>query len=650
MRALLSRLNRVQRSRWFKYIASGLVVALAIGLVTAVAINRSNAAQDRFTVAEPKDVDTSKFTPEQKQAYEQEKSIQELTAKAYNELVDPRGAIAGVAVGLGVVTVISLAVIWLGVGLTSLAFLVLLGLIAGPMAVYGEGRWAGLGKFTFAVGVLGFCFVVLMESLRALLSPSVAVLAIARNVVMEATRMRVSIVFIVMLMFALAAVPGLLDPGTPLRFRVQNFLQYGTGGTFWIIAMLVVFLSVATVAFEQRDKIIWQTMTKPVAAWQYLLGKWLGVVSVAAVLLAVSSAGVFLFTEYLRQQPAQGEMVAFVPKTAGEFLTEDRSILESQVLTARRSTKPDFTIDVDKAIGEAMQARVQAALKADPNFKLTDEIAQGFREQIEREVRAGFSSIEPNSGREFVFSGLKEARDEGRFITLRYKADVGANDPRTITYLTFLFKNVDLSRVQQIPAGQRLTIQAPPAAIDPDGKLYVWIGNGRPINETALAGATQTVSFGADGLEVYYPAGSYRMNYLRVVGLLWLKLAFLAMVGVCTATFLSFAVAAMTSFGVLFVAESASFLSNALDYYGTTTQKGNLDVVALITRIIAWPIATAFKGYSDLRPTTNLVDGLLIPWSTLVSSGVVIGAVCALLFAIGTSIFRRRELATYSGQ
>ena len=51
MLAFLSRLNRVQRSRWFKYIASGLVLVLAIGLVTAVAINRSNAAQDRFTVA-----------------------------------------------------------------------------------------------------------------------------------------------------------------------------------------------------------------------------------------------------------------------------------------------------------------------------------------------------------------------------------------------------------------------------------------------------------------------------------------------------------------------------------------------------------------------------------------------------------------------
>ena len=65
-----------------------------------------------------------------------------------------------------------------------------LGLIAGPMAVYGEGRWAGLGSSPRRRRP-GLLLVVLMESLRPLLSPSVAVLAIARNVVMEATRMRV---------------------------------------------------------------------------------------------------------------------------------------------------------------------------------------------------------------------------------------------------------------------------------------------------------------------------------------------------------------------------------------------------------------------------------------------------------------------------
>ncbi len=52
-------------------------------------------------------------------------------------------------------------------------------------------------------------------------------------------------------------------------------------------------------------------MAKPVAR-RYLLGKWVGVAALAGVLLAVSSSGVFLFVEYLRNQPAIGEKEAFI--------------------------------------------------------------------------------------------------------------------------------------------------------------------------------------------------------------------------------------------------------------------------------------------------------------------------------------------------
>ncbi|MFN9975367.1 MAG: ABC transporter permease subunit, partial [Phycisphaerae bacterium] len=113
------------------------------------------------------------------------------------------------------------------------------------------------------------------------------------------------------------------------------FLQYGTGLSYTIIAVLCVLFSVYSVAMEQRSKVIWQTMTKPVAAWQYVLGKWLGVVSLAAVLLGVTGGAVFLFTEYLRSQPANGELSAYRSADESIPITSDREILETQVLTAR---------------------------------------------------------------------------------------------------------------------------------------------------------------------------------------------------------------------------------------------------------------------------------------------------------------------------
>jgi hypothetical protein len=57
-----------------------------------------------------------------------------------------------------------------------------------------------------------------------------------------------------------------------------------------------------------------------------------------------------------------------------------------------------------------------------------------------------------------------------------------------------------------------------------------------------------------------------------------------------------------------------------------------------------------FKIYADLRPTGRLVDGLRLSWAD-VSWGVAVLSLCtAVLYVVGVLVFRRRELATYSGQ
>jgi hypothetical protein len=153
-----------------------------------------------------------------------------------------------------------------------------------------------------------------------------------------------------------------------------------------------------------------------------------------------------------------------------------------------------------------------------------------------------------------------------------------------------------------------------------------------------------------DGLELSFPVGGYEANFVRVMIILWLKLAFLAMVGVVSATYLSFAVASLISFGTFLIAESASFLSTSLEYFDPADAKGNVEYWKMVVRGIAVPIATAFKSYAELRPTTNLVDGRMMDWSTVAVAAVVLGALTAVLYAIGVTIFKRRELAMYSGQ
>src|SRR5690606_8947550 len=145
---------------------------------------------------------------------------------------------------------------------TYLALGALAGLIVVPM-------WfvPALKGFALVLGgaaALTGAFVALLQGARALLGYRTPVCAVAQTVLAEAVRMKISVVFIVMLVFLLAALPAYLDASRPLRYRVQTFLQWGTAGSYWLLLFLTLFFSIATVAFEQRDKVIWQTMTKPV--------------------------------------------------------------------------------------------------------------------------------------------------------------------------------------------------------------------------------------------------------------------------------------------------------------------------------------------------------------------------------------------------
>ncbi len=681
VRDQLGRLNRLQRSFMFKVIASCVIAALAIGSGVTYVVYRTAVPYIEMPESErPQDpAKDAKLTPEQLEELKLAKAryeATEATARAYNDILARKADPTVVWVGLGIVSGLAIGVVWLGIGLTVLGVVLVFATIVGPLWLLGR-SWDAhqkvlqdAARFLGGLGLLSLSFFILMELLKLLFSGAHPVIAIARNVVSEAVRMKVSIVFMVMLLFGLASLPGLLDDSTPLRYRVQSFLQYGTGGTFWIIAVLVLFLAVGSVAFEQRDRIIWQTMTKPVAPWQYLLGKWLGVVGIAAVLLSVTASGVFLFTGYLRNQVAGGEEAPYVAR--GMPVTEDRLVLETQVLAARVATKPVLpTLTPEDELREVEKLIIKAK-QGDTFFADTPDAREKLLTTIREDVRASYMSLGPGAQREFRFTGLEEVKAKNRPMTLRYKVSVGADDPRQTTRVTFQLANMS-PRVQEVPLGQALTIPISPASVEvlhpePDpatGKiregevdetvLSIWITNGDLHRQSVEPNSDawmnkDSMSIPPDGLELSFAVGGYESNFVRVMIVLWLKLAFLAMVGVWAATYLSFAVASLIAFGTFLIAESASFLSTSLEYFDTTTVKGGTSIWRVVVKTISEPIAMIFKHYADLKPTANLVDGRMVDWGTVAIAAVVLGALTGALYAIAVHIFRRRELATYSGQ
>jgi len=644
IRERFGQLDRLQNARMFKIVASCAAVLIylvvVVGYAVVAAKHGAPSPSPAPAAGAPAETPTGSVGEKGKiplapTAAEESEAIVRSIAQAGAGVT-----LVAVAASLGLVTY--LAITWLGLLLTYL------GLMACGLLVVLPGVWVAWYK-PYAVLLGGamslvIAFTILMRLARLVLGGSGPVMAIARNVLAEAVRMKVSVVFIVLLILGLASLPGWLNPGEFLRYRVQVFLQYGTGGAFWVIAILTLAFSASTVSFDQRDRTIWQTMTKPVSAWQYILGKWLGVVALNAVLLTVTGAAVFQFTEFLRAQPAAGEREAY--EITGGQLTEDRRILETQVLTARVAVQCEPpAIDRD-AFEQNVLARVEEEKKGNSNFRATPEVVAKIRKDLLESWGQSYRSLAPGGNEVYVFSGLGEARDKVLPLTFRWRINSGSNAPDQIFRLSMSFSG-DQPVVQACGLGYFHSLQLFPSVVDSAGLVPVEIWNGDLYSGVPNH---SSVSFPPGGLEVSYVAAGFRSNFVRVMLVLWVKLAFLAMVAIWASTFLSFPVACLVAFGTFFCAESATFLSEALENYASVDDKNNVIWYAMVIRAIAVAVSGSFKVYADLRPTGRLVEGTLLPWSSVAGGvGAITGAM-AVLYGAAVAILRRRELAVYSGQ
>jgi ABC-type transport system involved in multi-copper enzyme maturation permease subunit len=670
-------IDRTQQSRLFKIIASCVVVALAIGMLITYSVGNAkareaaiadfrtqfgDAAVDRALAAEQRlreESSSSQPGPQGNQGENQDSK----DAKGDAEIIDQSTAMMrsllgaqfdtkSVAMGIAVGALVCLAVIWVNLSLTYLLLAVGCAAILGIAHLFGAART--VGPFVIGLFTLTGSFTAILRLLMALLSWSHPVISIARNVLQEAVRMKISLIFIIAMIFGLAVLPTLLSEDQPLRYRIQSFLQYGTSGAFGLIAILVVLFSVMTVAAEQRDKQIWQTITKPVAPWQYILGKWLGVAVLSAALLAVASSGIFVFTEYLRNQRAQGEATAF-RASAGAVLSEDRAIVENQILTSRRTINPDPPPWDPNELGRELDRRIETELAAlGVNADNPEELARNkaaiskkIEEELLKSLSMAYRTIMPGDNRVYFFSGLKEAKKTNRPLFFRYSIQSGANMPDELYKVSIAFPGLQAATVRETYLSQFQTIEISPAVINDEGMVIMQIFNGDVFTQQANP---KPFTFPSDGIRLSFSTSSYQANYLRLMFVYWIKLLFLAMVGICAATFLSFPVAALLSFVVFWAAEGARALATALETYETTTLQGQTLWFNVVIEKLAIGISAAFSVYSDLRPTARLVEGEHLSWGSLASGTIVVGIWCLVLFAVGVLIFRRRELAIYSGQ
>lgn len=504
------------------------------------------------------------------------------------------------------------------------------------------------------------------------------VCSVARSVIREAMAMKVGEVLLVMLCLVIAAAPFVIGEGDKLQYRIQQFLTYSLAAVFALMSLLTIFLACSTLTSEIEGRQIFTVMTKPVHRGRYLLGKWLGLTLLNGLLLLVGGGAIYGFAVgYLQRQPAMDAL--------------DRAAIGSQVLTARVAAKPQPPADLAASIEKQVRERVESLKQNQGELYIE---SQGGEAQVLQEYRnqalTEWRSLGPwQGGRDqsmFVFDQMHQAREraiaqlqarvqeaiagleaevrermsrdaefdayvrseaeqsvraggyDGQYVQLAYFLRATGETPDSETRIRFGANGRWLGDAMQVPTRIRQTLLIPAELIDEEGRLEVLARNYNP---------QASITFSEkDGLELLYRVDDFLPNYVRGLMMLWLKLAFIAALGLSAATFVGFPVAVLLSLLVVVGASFSGFILESVQGYGSSGTEQQLKVVKTIIQWIALLFTQPLEQYGQYKPIQNLSEGLYISWRAVGTCALWIGGVwTGVAGLIGLWIFKGRELA-----
>ena len=445
-----------------------------------------------------------------------------------------------------------------------------------------------------------------------------------------ALRFKLFLVIAVLLLAAVVGLPLLIkDDGTASGFT-QIILTYTLSAVTGLLGISTLWLSCGTLARDIEECQIQVVASKPIARWQIWLGKWLGIVLLNAVLLALSGACIFALLQW----------------RATKLPPEEQAKLRSEVLVARGSAK-EAKMDAD--MDEETERVLQNRLKTSPVEKVD---LPEVRKQIRERVKADFQLVPPSYQRVWQINlGVAKNYLQGKPLQLRVKFN-SAQKSATGTFgamwqvgvpdKTKLWQSEPMSLAPD--TFHEFTI--PPDLFDANGQLTITFAN--PNNIALLFPLDE-------GMEVLYPEGGFALNFARGLGIIFCWMALLAAVGLAAASFLSFPVATFFALSLMLVVLSSGTLAESVD--SGSVAAGNEETGAAghsFADSFLIPVFKAVLVVVDLAKSFSPIDALSsgrsITWTELGTAFAQIVLLLGGIFAVsGIIFFNRRELATAQG-
>ena len=455
-------------------------------------------------------------------------------------------------------------------------------------------------------------------------------LAIAWLTWKAALRFRLFWVIAALLLGAVVGLPLLIkDDGTARGFT-QILITYTLSTITALLGLSTLWLACGTLARDIEDCQMQVVATKPISRWQIWFGKWLGLVSLNAVLLAVSGGAVYCLLLY----------------RATRLPADQQRILRNEVLVARGSvTQKDFSKDIDQQTDLLLRQRMAKNPVGQVDLP---EVRKQIREQVKSELEI----VQPSYMRQWELdlgAASKTLRD--RPLQLRIKFNAADKSPSGTFQGVW---RIGVPRRTQLWESELMSLAPetihefpiPPNLFDDKGLLTVTFGN---PNNTALLFPLE------DGIEVLYRESGFGVNFLRGFIVIFCWMSLLAALGLSAASLLSFPVAAFLSLAVLAMTLSTGTLSGAVSegtiggYDAEKGPSGRLPIDVIVIPMFK-AILKVINLAKDFSPVDSLSTGRSVTWRQVGMAFVqIILMLSGILAAIGISIFNRRELATAQG-
>jgi len=452
--------------------------------------------------------------------------------------------------------------------------------------------------------------------------------AIAKLTFRAAVRSRFMVIFMILLVMVVGALPFLIRHNGTASMFTQVMVIYTLIVLTTLLIGATVWMACGAISLEVAQCQMQILTTKPIGRWQIWLGKWLGLSLINATFLVVVGAMIYGLLFWGASQ---------LPK-------KEQEALKKRLMVARGSLTEAPT-DRTEAIERVFKARMNEEGIQDLDPRLV-------RQKIKDQFEVADEVVPDNTRRRWdIELGWRKDMLKDKPMSIRVNmqaAKLEFDDP--VYKVLWVIGDIDTGKYMQKELDMlhniAREIEIPPNMFDSSGKLRIECWN--------YSGST--LRFPLDEpLELLFPEGGFEMNYIRALIMIFFWLVTVAAIGLAASSYLTLPVAAFVSMTAMVVFMSGSLFGFVAEQ--RTMGEYDPDLGHTTTHLIDPFMVPVFKVLHEIvtmtqssSPIEKLSMGRSVPLDDVAGAFfkhvVLVGG---MLSIFGIVLFNRRELAALQG-